>query len=379
MQDCNVDPGGIRIMEEKGDFYILKTSPLPAAGCNILKQQMLSVGGEVAISRGAANCSIETAPAIIFGTGKQYQQLIKSLRYQCFGLKELRQELATFFGRKDNRLKIGDRTYDLTQKTLLMGILNLTPDSFSDGGKYSTPDAAVNNALKMIDDGADILDIGGESTRPGAETVDLETELKRVVPVIERLRKVTDIPISIDTYKSKVARRALEAGADIVNDISGLNFDDKMAELIAEKRATAVLMHIQGTPKSMQKNPFYKNMMQEIFDYLMTATDKLLEKGLESSQIVLDPGIGFGKEWKKNFDILRYLSELKSPGFPVLVGPSRKSFIGNLLNLPVNERLEGTLASVACSIMNGADIIRAHDVAENFRAIKVADKIVGKE
>ncbi len=379
MQDCNVDPAGINIMLEKGEFFILKTSPLSAAGCNIIKQQMLSIGGEVAITRGSANCSIDQEAAILFGTKKQYLRLIKSLENQYFDLKELQNELKIFFSNKKSHIfKVGEKEFDLSQKTLIMGILNVTPDSFSDGGQFLSTDIAVKRAMKMLEEGADIIDIGGESTKPGAEKVDFATELDRVIPIIEKLRQQTNAPISIDTYKSEVANRAISAGANIVNDISGLNFDTKMADVIAKNNIASILMHIQGTPDSMQKNPVYNNMIDEILEYLVFSAKILLEKGLDKSQIALDPGIGFGKVWDKNFEIIRYLEEFKSAGFPILVGPSRKSFIGNLLNLPVEERLEGTLASIVCSVMNGVDIVRVHDIKETYRAVKVADKIFGK-
>lgn len=380
MQQCNVDPAGISIMLQKSKNYILKTNPLPAAGCNILKQQMLSIGGEVAVPKGAANCSIGDSPAIIIGTRKQLGSLVDSLYGQCFGLLDLQKELIEFLNQNPGKyFKVADKEFDLMQKTLIMGILNVTPDSFSDGGKYSVADIATAHAFEMIEAGADIIDIGGESTRPGAEKIGVEKELERVIPVIQKIRLESDVPISIDTYKSEVARQAIDAGASIVNDISGLNFDDKMADIIAESGVSSVLMHIQGTPESMQKNPVYENMIDEILEYLKISAQKLTFRGVDKSRIALDPGIGFGKEWEANYDLIRYLEEFKSAGYPILVGPSRKSFIGNLLNLPVEERLEGTLAAVACSIQNGADILRVHDVKETVRAAKVADKIIGKK
>ncbi len=379
MQQCNVDPVGINIMLQKSDFYILKTSPLRSPGLNILKQQMLSIGGEVAISKGASNCSIEQESAIIIGTLKQLSRMTKSLNGQCFGLQDLQIELKEFLNQKTARyFKVGEKEFDLSKKTLIMGILNVTPDSFSDGGRYSAIELAEKHAMGMIANGVDIIDVGGESTRPGAEKVGLVKELNRVIPVIEKIRKISDIPISIDTYKSEVAKKAIAAGANIVNDISGLNFDRKMAEVIANTGSSAVLMHIQGTPESMQQNPFYKNMIDEILEYLVNSARKLTDLGIEKSRIALDPGIGFGKEWEANFELIRYLEEFKSADCPLLVGPSRKSFIGNLLDLPVAERLEGTLAAIACSIQNGADMVRVHDVKESYRTVKVADKIAGK-
>ena len=258
--------------------------------------------------------------------------------------------------------KFGSITYDLSARTHVMGILNVTPDSFADGGKYFGVEEAVRRGLEMVDEGADFLDIGGESTRPGSEPVPFEEELRRVLPVIERLAGRTDVPISIDTCKSQVARRALEAGAVIVNDISGLHFDPGLADVVAEHDASLVLMHMKGTPKTMQQNPDYDDVIEEICDYLGTGVQ--LAESKDIRQIFVDPGIGFGKKLPHNLQILRKLGEFKRFGYPVLVGPSRKSFIGMILDLPVEERLEGTAAAVAVSIVNGANVVRVHDVKQ---------------
>lgn len=257
-----------------------------------------------------------------------------------------------------------------------MGILNVTPDSFSDGGRYFDLEAAVRKGLEMVEDGADFIDVGGESTRPGSEPILLEEELRRVLPVIERLAKAAAIPISIDTYKSEVARRALGAGAVVVNDISGLHFDPRIADVAAEHRASLVLMHIKGTPRTMQWNPEYDNVVEEVCDYLAEAISIAERRGV--SQIFVDPGIGFGKRLEHNLELFRRLGEFKRFGYPVLVGPSRKSFIGRILELPVEERLEGTAAAVAASILNGASVVRVHDVKEMKRVARVVDAIAGK-
>jgi len=267
----------------------------------------------------------------------------------------------------------GKRTYDLYSRTHIMGILNVTPDSFSDGGKYFDVDRALDHALRMIEDGADFIDIGGESSRPGSEPLSATEEISRVVPVIKKLAGSTDIPISIDTYKADVAEAALTAGAVIVNDISGLHFDPSLAGVIARYSVSVILMHINGTPKTMQVNAEYDNLIDEISSYLSDGIGIAQQAGIE--QIIIDPGIGFGKKTGHNLQILRELREFQKFGFPVMIGPSRKSFIGAILDLPVEERMEGTAAAVAVSIMNGAQIIRVHDVKEMKRVALVVDRI----
>jgi dihydropteroate synthase len=264
----------------------------------------------------------------------------------------------------------GTTTFDFSLRPYIMGIVNVTPDSFSDGNMYLQPSAAVARAFQLIDDGADIIDIGGESTRPGSESVSVEEELRRVIPIIEKIRAGSNIPISIDTTKSEVARQALATGADIVNDISALKFDEKMMSTVAQTNAAVVLMHIKGTPKTMQSDPGYDNIVAEISSFLQKRIDACKNAGIE--KIIIDPGIGFGKTLEHNLEIFRRLDEFQKLGFPVLVGPSRKSFIGALTGLSVDERLEGTAAAVAVSVMRGANILRVHDVKEMKRVATVA-------
>lgn len=263
----------------------------------------------------------------------------------------------------------------LQERTLLMGILNVTPDSFSDGGQFIDKDTAVAHALQMVDEGADIIDVGGESTRPGAPPVPEDEELRRVVPVVETLTEELHIPVSVDTYKSNVARRCLEAGAAIVNDISALRFDDAMAGVVTEFGAFVVLMHMKGTPRSMQDAPEYADVVGEINAFFEDRVNAAEAAGIPKERIILDPGIGFGKTALHNFVILSELEKFTSLGPPLLVGPSRKSFIGMTLNLPENERLEGTAASVTAAVLNGAKIVRVHDVKEMKRVITIADSI----
>ncbi len=271
------------------------------------------------------------------------------------------------------KYKFGKVEYDLSSRTFIMGILNATPDSFSDGGLYLNVDRAIEHGLHMIKEGADFIDVGGESTRPGSEQISIDEELKRVIPVIEILSGETDAPISIDTYKSEVAEQALSAGAVMVNDISGLQFDSKMVDVAASHKASVVLMHIQGSPKTMQEKPQYGNLIEDICEYLQRSIKIAESKGI--SQIIIDPGIGFGKTIGHNLEIIRRLNEFHRFGFPVLVGPSRKSFIGKILDLPSEQRLEGTAAAVVVSIMNGANIVRVHDVKEMKRVAQVVDAI----
>ncbi len=261
--------------------------------------------------------------------------------------------------------------------TLIMGILNVTPDSFSDGGMYYDATQAIEFALQMAEEGADIIDVGGESTRPGAKTVELQKECDRILPVIEGIRTKSDILISIDTYKSEVARQSIATGAGMVNDISGMTFDPNMVDIIKESGLPVVIMHIKGTPKNMQKNPYYEDLMQELTEYFEERKKFARAKGILDQQIILDPGIGFGKRLQDNFQLLRELKKIVDMGFPVLIGPSRKSFIGLTLDLPVDQRLEGTAAAVTTGILKGARIVRVHDVKAMKRVALITDAIRG--
>jgi len=265
-------------------------------------------------------------------------------------------------------LKIGSRTY-------IMGILNVTPDSFSGDGVYRDTGRAVELAERMVQDGADIIDIGGESTRPGAGPVTAEEEIKRTSPVIKKLSRRIKAIISIDTAKSEVARRALENGASVVNDITSTNADSEIINVIREFDAKVVMMHMKGTPLTMQNNPIYGNLIQEIKDNLKNSIEKAISVGIKRENIIVDPGIGFGKTVEHNLEILNRLSEFKELCFPILIGPSRKSFIGKLTGVGPDERQFGTAASVAIAVKNGADIVRVHDVKEMRQVVIIADAI----
>lgn len=259
-----------------------------------------------------------------------------------------------------------------------MGIINVTPDSFSDGGRYPDVNSAVAAALRMEREGADIIDVGGESTRPGAEAVSSAVEMRRILPVIKKLSKRLKVPMSVDTRKADVATAALMLGAVMVNDVSGLNFDENMARVIAGAGATVIIMHMRGEPVNMQDSPCYSDVVREIKNDLLRSINKAISAGIRRKNIIIDPGICFGKTPAHNIDILKRLSEFKSLGYPVCVGLSRKSFIGKILNKPrPQDRLLGTLAANVIAMMNGADILRVHDVRENTEAARLVDAVTG--
>jgi len=286
------------------------------------------------------------------------------------------------FRRKRFRLRLRSRTLILGDRTLVMGVLNITPDSFSDGGEYLDEEAAVARALQLERDGADILDIGGESTRPGAAVIHAEEELRRILPVIKILRGKLHIPMSIDTRKADVAKAALDAGAEILNDVSGLRTDPRLAEIARRARAPLILMHMRGTPQTMQRVPLAGDGIRDVKAGLREALARAKRAGLSKTQILLDPGVGFGKRHEQNFEILAHLSELASLGCPIVIGTSRKAFLGRALAgtdgppAPTEERLLGTATTVTASVLGGAHIVRVHDVAEIVRVIRVADQIV---
>ncbi|MDI6809258.1 MAG: dihydropteroate synthase [Candidatus Eisenbacteria bacterium] len=272
-------------------------------------------------------------------------------------------------------LRLRDLSFDLSLRTYVMGILNVTPDSFSDGGKFISFKDALNHAEKMHKDGADIIDVGGESTRPGAEPVSLDEEERRVLPVVKELEK-SGIPVSVDTYKYSIAEKALDCGAHMVNDITGLRTSPEIARLAKEHSVPLVIMHMKGTPRTMQENPTYGNLIGEVSDFFKERIGIASSFGLGSESIVLDPGIGFGKTVEHNLELIANLRRFKLFGMPLLVGVSRKSFIGKILDLTVDERLEGSIASAAIAVQQGANIVRVHDVKENVRALRIVNAIM---
>lgn len=380
MRRMGVSEEGVKRMIPKGDFFKILLPKVSYTIANIIKQKMLSLGGECAVSKDTIKGGEGMTDCILLGTAKQVKELIAYLKEQPFsalqGIVEELEAVLENYEKREWLLPFPRHPLRLGSKPLIMGILNVTPDSFYDGGRYSGVDLAVARAEEMVEEGADIIDVGGESTRPGSERVSVAEEMERVLPVIEELAKRIEIPISIDTYKSEVARLAIEEGAEMVNDISAMRFDERMAEVVREKKVPVVLMHMKGTPKDMQENPFYEDVMGEIYGFLLGRAEWAMERGIGKDYIVVDPGIGFGKRTIDNLEIIRRLTELKSLGFPILIGPSRKSFIGNILGgVPPEERLEGTASAVAISVLKGANIIRVHDVKAMKRVVEVAHAI----
>ena len=279
--------------------------------------------------------------------------------------------------RKERIFRIKNRDCILGRRTWIMGILNVTPDSFSDGGLFLDREKAVDHGMRMVDEGADIIDIGGESTRPGSEPTPSKEELKRVIPVLSAFKKKSGVPVSVDTQKADVASAVLDEGADIINDISALRNDPDMLPLLAGRQATVILMHMKGTPKTMQVRPCYQDVLAEVGSFLGERIRAATEKGLDAQRIVLDPGIGFGKRFEDNLNLIRNLNRLEILERPILMGISRKSFIGRILDAPADERLEGTIAAAVLSMVRGAHILRVHDVGAVRKAVAVAEAIMG--
>ena len=371
-----VDEKAFGIIERKSETIIFKIHDIDARGANILKQEFLSKGGDVAVHKSVASFKIPRTDAIIIGTVKTYQEVIKNLALEpYFGLNKIKETLQKAITKSPFPLfEIRGKVFDFNKSHYIMGILNVTPDSFSDGGKFLDIKSALNHAKEMISEGADIIDIGGESTRPGAESISEEKELNRIIPVIKELRKIDrDIIISIDTYKSSIAKEALENGADLINDISGLRFDPLMVNVARDSKVPVIIMHIKGTPRDMQKNPHYDDLIRELLEYFEERIDTLNKAHIE--QIVIDPGIGFGKNPEDNLKIIKHLEEFTIFNLPILIGVSRKSFIGLVLNEPVENRLFGTMAANAIALENSANILRVHDVKPHKELIKMFEAI----
>src|SRR4030043_873195 len=377
MKKVGVDPTGVKLMEGKTLHFNLRVEGIKPRTANLLKQELLSLGGDGAVDGRGFDCSANQTDALLMGTQKNFEKLILKLE-QYPDPEPLRQsikETLKNISKTQYPIRCRKRTLILGKRTLLMGVLNVTPDSFSDGGFFFDKEKAIAHGLRMVEEGADIIDIGGESTRPGSKPLELEEELRRVIPVIESLSKETDVPISIDTYKSAVAQRAIAAGAEIINDISALRFDPNLAQVAARENIPLILMHIRGTPETMQKNIYYESLFSEILQSLKGSIQMAESAGVDPQQIIVDPGIGFGKTVEDNLLIIKNLFEFQILGKQILLGTSRKSFIGKILNAEAGGRLEGTLSSIAIGVLNGAHVIRSHDVLQAKKAITVADAI----
>jgi dihydropteroate synthase len=396
MQGIGVDPYGITIMQPKASHYLVRMDSVPNIGANILKQEMLSLGADAALARGSLTGKAKRTECLLMGTLSQFMHLSRKLQKQPFGLSKMGQDLASAinnFQRDKFILDLGRFRLDLSRRVHIMGIVNVTPDSFSGDGLYSGHHVAtsvrseakpprrgqshqyiIDYVEMLVKDGADIIDIGGESSRPGARPVPLKEELRRTVPVIKSLAKKIKVPISIDTRKPEVARRALENGAVIINDITGFR-DPDMVKIAAKYKAGVVAMHMKGRPATMQKDPRYVSLINEILGYLDKALKRLEAAGVAKEKIVIDPGIGFGKTAGHNLKILKHLGEFKVLGRPILAGTSRKSFIGEVLNVPVEGRLFGTVSSCVLAAFSGARILRVHDVKPVKEALEIFEAV----
>ena len=373
-------PKGAEIISKKGRVYLFEIDGIDTRAANILKQDAISVGGDCAVPRKASSFEKGLWKVLLLVSERELERLAEKLKEQPFGLKELASSLKEALNNylKENfTLKYRGKELPLSEP-VVMGILNATPDSFSDGGRYTTVERALKRAEEIISQGGKIVDVGGESTRPGAPPVPLEEELRRVIPVIREIRKRLGegFFISVDTYKAEVARQALLEGADMVNDISGLQFDPKMAEVVSSFGCPVVIMHIKGTPRDMQKNPYYEDAVSEICNYFEERLSFALERGIGRDKIILDPGIGFGKRLEDNLCILKRFSEFRVFGLPLLVGASRKSFIGAITGVEEpRERLAGSLGAIAPAFYGGAKIFRVHDVRETYQFLKLLQAV----
>jgi dihydropteroate synthase len=377
LSKVNCDKTGIHIMSNKAVFRVIKIENVSTRDANLLKQTFLAKGGEAAVGRGTADLSIEYTDVLLCATLKQYRIAIEQLKLQPWGLAKLAQAIEKALNSSE---KFPERSYSWGQqalsirprRTLVMGILNVTPDSFSDGGQYNTMDKALRHVEDMIQNGADIIDIGAESTRPyiGAEKISAEEEMERLGPLLERIVSISTVPVSIDTYKSSIALEALKLGAHMINDIWGLQQDNNMAKVVAQYNVPIIIMHNQDTTQ------YEQDIMSEICSFLQRSIAIGIEAGIDKDKFIIDPGIGFGKTPAQNLVVMSRLEELKSLGCPILLGTSNKRFIGEVLRLPVKDRVEGTGATVAMGIMKGSNIVRVHDVKAMARIAKMTDAMI---
>ena len=341
---------------------------------------MLSVGGDAAVSRSSVSCSVKKTDCVIMGTAKQIQRLSDKISIQPLGLGSISKAIRELLANVSKELfilKTCRREIVLGEKTGIMGILNVTPDSFSDGGLFKDMGDAIEYGLKMMEEGADIIDVGGESSRPGAVPIPLEEEIARVIPVIKGLERSIKIPISVDTTKAEVARLAVDNGADIVNDISAMTGDRHMADVVAETGAAIILMHMRGVPKDMQEGDLsYRSLRGDVIDFLGGKMEEAGIAGIAAENVMIDPGIGFGKTGEDSMRLLKYLSEFKVLGRPIVAGPSRKGFIGKITGGAPTERMEGTAAAVTAAIINGTNVVRVHDVKSMKKVAAMADAIL---
>ena len=381
MESIGVHKASLPIFANKNQILPLKLLQVRTPAANIIKQEMLAAGGDAAVPTGCVLNKDKYSDVLLLGTRKHYNLLLKKLELMpYFGMDKVKAELEAVLNEEKLQTVLADGRVLNYDKVLIMGILNITPDSFYENSRTAIEEV-VAKAGQMLADGADILDIGGESTRPGSEAVAAEEEQARVLPVIEALRKAyPEAVLSIDTYRASTARLAIEAGADIINDISAMEADAEMIDVVCETKAPIILMHMRGTPKDMQTQCEYKNVVEEVAVYLAERANLLRERGVGAEKIILDPGIGFAKNAEQNLKLMRDLHALTSFGYPVLLAASRKGTIGKVLgDLPAEERLEGTIATSCQAVCAGANMVRVHDVKENLRAVRMLEAILCPE
>ena len=383
MASIGAHPASLPIFAHKSEIVPYKLLGVRTPAANILKQEMLAAGGDAVVPTGCIVNADKYVNVVLLGTLKQYKLVLKKLELmQYFGLKqvaaELQEAVAAVLEPAALRTTLADGRVLTYDKMCVMGILNITPDSFYEGSRLSALADVVARAGQMLEQGAQVLDIGGESTRPGSDSVDEDEERRRVLPVIEALRReYPEAVLSVDTYRADTAEAALAVGADIINDISAMEADARMADVVVRSKAPIILMHMRGTPKNMQQNCQYQDVVQEVAVYLAQRAQLLREQGVGADKIILDPGIGFAKDVEQNLRLMRDLHVLTSFGYPVLLAASRKSTIGAVLGgIPAAERLEGTIATSLQAVYAGAQMVRVHDILPNVRAIRMLEAIL---
>ncbi|MCI4341591.1 MAG: dihydropteroate synthase [Thermoplasmata archaeon] len=373
LERTDSDPEGVGIMTRKAELRLLRLDGVPLKASPLLKQELLALGGDAAQARGIADHSVRSTAVVLTATPAQYERLWPKLERQPFHLREVaragKAALAGYTRRAPFTIRGLHRTLSLGPDCRAMGVVNVTPDSFSDGGRYLEPAAAVTRAQELISEGAALIDVGAESTRPGAAPVSARAELARLTPVLRKLHDRSSVPISVDTRRSEVAKEALALGADLVNDVGGLR-EAGMRRLLARTGAPVIAMHMRGTPRTMQQDTRYVELRDEVYGFLADAASTAVAEGVAPEAILIDPGLGFGKTPAQSLELLAHIGELRSLGFPVVVGASRKSMLGAALGgAPVTERAEAGIAAAVVAALGGAHLVRVHEVAPTVRAL----------
>jgi dihydropteroate synthase len=379
LEATDSDPEGVGIMVRKSRIYPVRLEGVPLKAAPLLKQELLAVGGDAAHARGVADHSVESSPAVLLATWGQYQHLLPKLRRQPFGLKAVAEEveraLRAFAGTGPTELVGAHRALAFGVRPQVLGVVNITPDSFSDGGRFLEPEAAVAQAERLVAEGADAVDLGAESTRPGATPVSADAEWGRLAPVLAAVVGRLRVPVSVDTRHADVARRAIDAGADLVNDVEGLR-DAEMRRVVAQSGAAAIVMHMRGTPATMQDDTGYADVRREVYRALAEAVDLAERDGVPGSKLAVDPGLGFGKSAEQSLELLAHVGELRGLGYPVVVGASRKSFLGWATGASEpTARVDAGVAAAVYAAERGVAVVRTHDVGPTAQALRLWERI----